>query len=91
MSVDDTQEETLMYNEPNPNDSQISIPITEPDTAEPQPNGLSTDPTINPVDEDSQFIYDEDTGRLICIGSSFEDIPLSIIEKYSQTTKVSKN
>ena len=40
------------------------------------------------VDEDNQFIYDDDSSSLICIGSAFDDIPASIIQQYALKTKV---
>ncbi len=42
----------------------------------------------NLIEEDNQFIYDEDLSKLICIGSNFDDIPLSILHEYSLKTKV---
>ncbi|CAF0784077.1 unnamed protein product [Rotaria sp. Silwood1] len=74
------------------NDTTNQIP--ENDIIVPQSDELSTDATINPIDEDSQFIYDDDTQRLICIGSNFDDIPQSVIEAFSLKTKsldLSKN
>jgi hypothetical protein len=44
--------------------------------------------TNNLFDEVNQFIYDEDSNKLICIGSDFDDIPLSIIQEYALKTKV---
>jgi len=44
--------------------------------------------TTNQTYEDNQFIYDEDLSKLICIGSNFDDIPLSILHEYSLKTKV---
>lgn len=71
------------------NTSETQIPKDE--IIEPQSDDLSTDSTINPVDEESQFIYDDDSNKLICIGSNFDDIPQSIIDAYSLKTKVKKN
>jgi len=69
-------------------DAQMEIPQNE--TIVPEPDHPRGGSTINPVDEDSQFIYDEDTSRLICIGTTFDDIPQSIIHAYSDRTKVKK-
>jgi hypothetical protein len=68
------------------NDSETRI--SEDKIIEPQPDDLSRESTINPVDEDSQFIYDDDSNRLICIGSNFDDIPQTIIDAFSFKTKV---
>ncbi len=69
-------------------DMQMEIPQNEIIESEPDhPRGGST---INPVDDDSQFIYDDDSNRLICIGTTFDDIPQSIIDAYSLKTKVKK-
>lgn len=62
------------------------------------PNGITelerdntrSDSTINPVDEESQFIYDDDMNRLICVGTTFSDIPQSIVDAYATKTKVGK-
>ncbi len=40
------------------------------------------------MNEDNQFIYDEDLCKLICIGENFDDIPLSILHEYSHKAKV---
>jgi hypothetical protein len=40
------------------------------------------------MEDDHQFIYDEDLSKLICIGSNFNDIPLNILHDYSLKTKV---
>lgn len=59
------------------------VPVIEPEQDE-----LPSDATINPVDEESQFIYQEETQSLYCIGSNFDDIPQSIIDAYASKTKV---
>jgi len=69
-------------------DNDTETQISEDKIIEPQLDDLSADSTINPVDEDSQFIYDDDLQRLICIGSNFDDIPQSIIDAFSLKTKV---
>jgi hypothetical protein len=69
-------------------DNDTETQISEDKIIEPQLDDLSTDSTINPIDEDSQFIYDDDLQRLICIGSNFDDIPQSIIDAFSLKTKV---
>jgi hypothetical protein len=69
-------------------DNDTERQISEDKIIEPQLDDLSTDSTINPIDEDSQFIYDDDLQRLICIGSNFDDIPQSIIDAFSLKTKV---
>ena len=56
----------------------------------PQSDDLQPDSTLNPDDEESQFIYDDDSNRLICIGSNFNDVPQSIIDSFSHKTKVRK-
>ncbi|CAF1308001.1 unnamed protein product [Adineta ricciae] len=58
------------------------------DSAEPQTENLSSDSTINPTDEENQFIYDEDSERLTCVGSTFDDIPQSIIDAYASRAKI---
>ncbi|CAF1627783.1 unnamed protein product [Rotaria magnacalcarata] len=81
-----------MSDEPNNQDDlskdETTIQIPENEEKLLDTIDLSTDSTINPGDEDSQFIYDSDFLRLICIGSHFDDIPQSIIEAYSLTTKI---
>ena len=54
-------------------------------------DNLPGDSTINPVDEESQFIYDEDMKRLLCIGTNFKDIPQSIIDAYAEKTTVNEH
>ena len=56
----------------------------------PESDDLPQDSTINPSDEESQFIYDDDSNRLICIGSTFDHIPQTIIDSFSKKTKVKK-
>ncbi len=69
-------------------DTLVKIPQDE--IIEPQSDDSRRDSAINPVDEDSQFIYDDDTNKLICIGTNFDNIPQSIIDAYSLQTKVKK-
>lgn len=47
-----------------------------------------SDSTINPIDEESQFIFDDEMNRLICVGTTFSDIPHSIVDAYASKTKV---
>ncbi|CAF2337255.1 unnamed protein product [Rotaria sp. Silwood2] len=61
--------------------------IAENEIVEPQLDDLSTNSTINPTDEDNQFIYDDNTQTLICIGSHFDYIPQSIIDAFALKTK----
>ena len=63
--------------------SPTPVPVIEPEQDE-----LPSDATVNPVDEESQFIYQEETQSLFCIGSNFGDIPQSIIDAYASKTKV---
>jgi hypothetical protein len=72
--------------------SNIDVPFQVPpnEIIHPEPDILPPDSTINPIDEDGQFIYDDDTNRLICVGTNFNDIPQSIIDTYSLKTKVRK-
>jgi hypothetical protein len=70
------------------NDIQPPIPTNE--IIEPEPYDLPEGSTINPGDDESQFIYDEDCNRLICIGTNFDDIPQGVIDSFSQKTKVKK-
>ena len=60
------------------NESKITIDDVEPVEGA----------TINPDDEENQFIYDENSQLLICVGSTFNEIPQIIIEKYASKTKV---
>ena len=69
---------------------------SEDDTDRPDPtaeyheetSSPPADTAINPVDEDNQFIFDDDSRTLICVGSHFDDVPQSIIELFAQKTKV---
>lgn len=70
------------------NDIQPIIPQNE--IILPESDDLPQDSTINPSDEESQFIYDDDSNRLICIGSTFDNIPQTIIDSFSKKTKVKK-
>ncbi len=73
--------------EESDNDSDVSLP-TSNILIESEHDELP--PTIpnNLLDDEHQFIYDEDYNKLICIGSNFTDIPLSILHDYSLKTKV---
>lgn len=88
VSVNDSKMSEEMENEPDQSNEQIPIQFSETEPPPPQPADLSRDSTINPVDEDSQFIYDDEAQRLICVGSQFDDIPQSVIEAYALKTKV---
>ena len=68
--------------------NQLPIDTFESEIAGTQSDLLSTDSTINPLDEERQFIYDNDTSRLTCVGSNFDDIPQDIIDTFSLKTKV---
>jgi hypothetical protein len=46
--------------------------------------------TINPSDDESEFIYDEELQRLICVGVHYSEIPHGIIETYAAKTKVNR-
>ena len=67
-------------------DTSIQIPPNE--TIEPERENTRSDSTINPVDEENQFIFDDEMKRLLCVGTTFSDIPQSIIDTYSLKTKV---
>ncbi|CAF0865456.1 unnamed protein product [Rotaria sordida] len=82
------------YNESEQRNNDIIKQACENEIIEPQLDDLSKDSTINPADEDSQFIYDDNAQRLLCIGSNFDCIPQSIIDSFSLKTKsldLSKN
>ena len=64
------------------NDSDASISNSNI-LSEEEPDELPSNLTSN-------FIFDEDLGKLICVGSNFDDIPLSILHEYSLKTKVMK-
>jgi hypothetical protein len=61
------------------NDSDTSASIS----------GISIESEQDEFSSDDQFIYDDESSKLICIGSSFTDIPASVIHEYSHKTKVS--
>lgn len=67
-------------------DTSVQIPTDE--VIEVERDHLRSDSTINPVDEEDQFLYDEDMNRLLCIGTTFSDIPQNIIDTYALKTKV---
>jgi hypothetical protein len=81
-----------MSDESDFQDEETNINIIEPipsnEIIEHESDNLPGDSTINPVDEESQFIYDEDMKRLLCVGTNFSDIPHSIIDSYAQKTTV---
>jgi len=86
---DDTMsDESDIEGEQSNIDTSVQIPQDE--IIEPQSDDSRRDSAINPVDEDSQFIYDDETNKLICIGTNFDNIPQSIIDAYSLQTKVKK-
>jgi hypothetical protein len=78
---------SVNMSEESDNDSDISL-STSNILMESEQDELPLNMTTNPIDEDNQFIYDEDLSKLICIGSHFDDIPLSILHDYSLKTKV---
>lgn len=61
------------------------------DTTESPTENLSVDSTINPTDDENLFIYDDDSERLTCVGSTFDDIPQNIIDTYASRAKVNEN
>ena len=69
-------------------DESVEIPPNE--ITELERDNTRSDSTINPVDEESQFIYDDEMNRLICVGNTFSDIPHSIVDTYASRTKVRK-
>jgi hypothetical protein len=71
-------------------ENDLAIPIINNQMSEPEEDDPRTNSTCNPVDEDSQFIYDDELKKLICVGSTFDDIPQSIIDAFSLKTKVNK-
>ncbi len=73
--------------EESDNDSDLSISNSNI-LIESEHDELPLNMTTNLIEEDNQFIYDEDLSKLICIGSNFDDIPLSILHEYSLKTKV---
>lgn len=75
--------------EESDNDSDISVSNSHI-LNESEQDELPLNMTNNLIEEDNQFIYDEDLSKLICIGSNFDDIPLSILHEYSLKTKVNK-
>lgn len=70
--------------------TKIEIPIQIPETEiiQPEHDDLPSNSTINPVDEESQFIYDDNANRLICVGTTFDDIPQTITDSFALKTKV---
>ena len=42
-------------------------------------------------EQEQEFIYDDELKKLICIGISFDDIPLNILHDYSMKTKVNND
>ena len=72
--------------EPSSLDTSVQIPPEE--IIEPERDNLRSDSTINPIDDENQFLYDDEVNRLLCIGTNFSDIPESIIDTYSLKTKV---
>lgn len=70
-------------------DGQMEVPEQQQQPPiEPQVDDLPSDTTINCIDEESHFIYDEDSNRLTCIGSNYDDIPQSIIDTFAIKAKV---
>lgn len=78
---DDTHHSSLdqWVDEPNPNETDLA--------ADENPE-LPTGSTINPDDEEHQFVYDAGAQVLLCTGSTFNEVPQVIIDKYATTTKV---
>ena len=44
----------------------------------------------DPIDDNEQFIFDEESSRLLCIASNLEHIPSKIIDEYAHRTKVNE-
>ncbi|CAF3304405.1 unnamed protein product [Rotaria socialis] len=61
------------------------------DEIDPQPADLLKDSTLNSIDDNSQFKYDDESQRLSCVGSHFDDIPPSIIEEFSYLSTIAQN
>ncbi len=84
--------DNIMSDEYESEDEQTSVDlfmqIPSDEIIVTETDNLPVESTINPVDEDSQFIFDEDTNRLLCIGTHFSDIPLSILDAYASKTMV---
>lgn len=83
---DEMSDESDIEHEPSSLDTSIQIPPNE--TIELERENTRSDSTINPVEEENQFIYDDEMNRLLCVGTTFSDIPQSIIDTYSLKTKV---
>lgn len=93
----DSESKSLINNDTMSNESSIDeeqtqienpISISENQLIQSEQDVLQANSTVNPVDEESQFIYDEDTNRLLCVGTTFNDIPQSITDAYAHKTKV---
>ncbi|CAF0917119.1 unnamed protein product [Adineta steineri] len=69
-------------------DNDNPTQIVENETNEPRTDDVSSDSTINSIEDDSHFIYDEDSNRLTCIGSNYDNIPQNIIDRFSIKTKI---
>ena len=68
-------------------DSDVSLP-TSNILIESEHDEIPPTIATNLLEDEQQFIFDDDFGKLICIGSNLTDIPLSILHEYSLKTKV---
>lgn len=53
-----------------------------------EPKDFPREEEENENEAESQFIYNEQSNSLLCIGEHFDHIPKSIIENYARKTRV---
>ncbi|UJR33517.1 hypothetical protein I4U23_020962 [Adineta vaga] len=87
-SSDITSIDSGNINNENMSDEETITTTEEVNITEPHTDDLPANSAINPIEDESHFIYDEDSQRLTCIGSNYDDIPQRIIDLYARKTKI---
>ena len=82
-SVNDDSASMSDYSDDHESDSNVDMNTDPADDVDP-----SGGATINPDDDENLFVFDESSRSLICVGSTFNEIPQTIIDRYAAKAKV---
>lgn len=69
-------------------ETNFQAPSLADEIAEAELANVPIQSTVNPMDEEEEFIYDEETNRLTCVGTQYSEIPQGIVDAYADKTKV---
>lgn len=69
-------------------DNNFQAPSLADEIAEVESTNIPQQSTVNPMDEEADFIYDEETNRLTCVGTQYSEIPQNIGDTYADRTKI---